>query len=246
MPHLILVLGMHRSGTSVVAKSLTCLGAELGPRAEWSGPDNLKGFQEDQDVLAFNDQMLRFLDRTWADPRPIEGIEYWMNANYGVSHNASMLLRDRLAQFPLFGLKEPRMCRLLPLWRRAISLVGCQVSVVHVVRHPTAVAASLLRRNGIPLDRGFALWLEYVRCQIADVDPTWRSVTVQYEMFMSQAVSQVGRIGLALGLDMDLEAAYRLDDEFIDPSLWHEQASDVDMPVEVATVWKLMMERTKL
>lgn len=243
MAHLILVLGMHRSGTSVVAKALTCMGAELGPRAEWSGPDNPKGFWEDQDVLAFNDQMLRFLDRNWADPRPIEGIEYWMNVNYGASHNAGMLLRDRLARFPLFGLKEPRMCRLLPLWRRAIGIVGCQVSVVHVIRHPVAVASSLLRRNGMPLDHGFALWLEYVSRQFADVDPAWPSVTVCYDEMMTLPQDQIGRIGRALKLTWDRQAAQSFARDYVDVALQHEE-SEGDMPVEVATVWKLMMERT--
>ena len=54
MSRIILVLAMHRSGSSLVTKSLECLGVELGDRAEWYGEDNVSGFWEDLDILAIN------------------------------------------------------------------------------------------------------------------------------------------------------------------------------------------------
>lgn len=246
MTHLILVLGMHRSGTSLVAKSLECLGAERGPLADWSGPDNPKGFAEDQEVLALNSHIMRHLGSAWDNPIPIGDVKHWMNANVDAAYDVAMLLQDRLQRYPIFALKEPRMCRLLPLWRWALRIVGCKVSVVHVVRHPADVAASLLRRNGIPIGKGFALWLEYVRCQFADVDPAWPSVTVGYDQMMTFPQDVVRRIGNALNLEVDQAALELFAQDFVDQSLWHEGGKDAaPLPIKVAATWSLVTERTK-
>ena len=72
---IILILGPHRSGTSLVAKSMTCLGAALGERAEWYGPDNPSGFWEHQDVLAINEAILRRRDVERL--AGAEGVDHW-------------------------------------------------------------------------------------------------------------------------------------------------------------------------
>ena len=170
---LVLVLGCHRSGTSVVAQSLTCLGAELGPKSQWSGADNPSGFAEDLDVLAIDEILLTMLGIPWFNAEPID----WPPQSRDMTRLGAFvtkLVRERLRQFPLWAVKEPRLCRLLPFWRPVFAAVGCSVSVVHVVRHPLAVAQSMLHRNGIPIESGLAVWLAYTRAARADADPAWR------------------------------------------------------------------------
>ena len=58
---IIMVLGMHRSGTSAIARGLQTLGVQLGTNLFSAGFDNPKGFWEDKDVLEINEQLLRQL-----------------------------------------------------------------------------------------------------------------------------------------------------------------------------------------
>ena len=64
----IIVLGVHRSGTSVLAAGLEALGISLGRKSEWVNEDNPKGFFENQDITPFNERLLRFLHARWDNP----------------------------------------------------------------------------------------------------------------------------------------------------------------------------------
>ena len=66
----VLILGMHRSGTSAVTRVLNLLGVELGSHLMQPGKDNPSGFWEHQDVVAIHERLLEGLDMAWDDPRP--------------------------------------------------------------------------------------------------------------------------------------------------------------------------------
>ena len=62
---LVVILGMHRSGTSLVTKSIELLGYTLGDNLMPSGVDNPKGFWEDLDIVQFNDKLLASNQTSW-------------------------------------------------------------------------------------------------------------------------------------------------------------------------------------
>ena len=245
--HVVVVLGAHRSGTSLVANAMPCRGASLGPRAYWTAPDNPTSFAEDLDVLHLDERVLWAFGHAWDDPRPLpEEFENHPALQYGFGRDAVALLRARLAAHPVFAIKEPRLCRLLPFWRKAFREVGCRVSVVFVVRHPMAVAASLAKRNGFTTEKGLAIWLAYVLAARAGVDPEWKSCTIEYNEMLTFPHSAIHEIGRALGLQPDMSKVQQFSTEFVDHSLRHEDASDEDndgLPIEVRVVWE--MERAK-
>ena len=237
---LVLVLGCHRSGTSVVAQSLTCLGAELGPKSQWSGADNPSGFAEDLDVLAIDEILLTMLGIPWFNAEPID----WPPQSRDMTRLGAFvtkLVRERLRQFPLWAVKEPRLCRLLPFWRSVFAAVGCSVSVVHVVRHPLAVAQSMLHRNGIPIESGLAVWLAYTRAARADADPAWPAATVCYEDLMTDPATQIARIGATLGLPIDVGATQLFARDSVRLDLWHQEG-DGPLPPGVAAEWAAARE----
>jgi hypothetical protein len=238
--HVILILGCHRSGTSLVARSMRCLGGDYGRRALWAAPDNPVGFFEDQGVLNLDEQMLLALGSRWDDPAPLRAdFEKTWPFRYAFFPDGLALLRSRLVGCPIFVLKEPRLCRLLPFWRGVLAEVGCRVSVVHVVRHPMAVMSSLMRRNGMPPGKAFMLWLAYTNEARANVDPAWASVSVLYDYMVLFPRSIVEDIGAALGLEPDPAETKRFATEFVDDALWHEDADDDDnLPLEVRVVWE--------
>jgi hypothetical protein len=242
--HVVLVLGCHRSGTSLVANALPCLGASLGPRAAWGGRDN-PNFGEDLDVLAIDEQIMMAFSRSWDTTAPMPAnFERHPMLEFSLGAQALALMADRLTAYPLYGLKEPRMCRLLPFWRKVFAQVGCKVSVVFVVRHPLAVAASLAKRNGMPREKALALWLAYVNEARNGVDPAWPSTTVQYDQMAVLPRVTIQEIGYALELVPDEAVVEKFADEFVDRSLWHQdEGDDGALPAEVLAAWKLEQAR---
>ena len=65
MKKLIVVLGMHRSGTSAVIKALSCMGVSLGDNFMPAGIDNPKGFFEDKAINQLNIEMLEAIGQHW-------------------------------------------------------------------------------------------------------------------------------------------------------------------------------------
>ncbi len=70
-------------------------------------------------------------------------------------------MRSELATDPVWGVKDPRFCRLLPLWQRFLAAEGVAASYAIIVRHPTEVAGSLQSRDGLPQWHGYRLWLDH-------------------------------------------------------------------------------------
>jgi len=65
MKKCIAVIGMHRSGTSMVTKALETLGVELGQQLLMAANDNQKGFYEDKSIVDLNDRILEYAGMAW-------------------------------------------------------------------------------------------------------------------------------------------------------------------------------------
>ena len=66
----VFVLGMHRSGTSLVTGVLHLGGVHLGPPERLMEPkaENESGFWENLDLFALNESLLSFLGGSWSKP----------------------------------------------------------------------------------------------------------------------------------------------------------------------------------
>lgn len=154
----VFVLGMHRSGTSALARVLNLMGLYFGGEEVGIGrsAENEKGFWERRDVRALNDAMLFEAGCDWdcLSSLNIEALPTQQRARYVALAGDIVLKLD--AHRPWF-VKEPRLCALFPIWRTASETPVC----VHVFRNPLEVASSLHDRNGVPLQVGLALWEAY-------------------------------------------------------------------------------------
>lgn len=138
---IILVLGMHRSGTSCVAGILHNMGLHvhntLGANSE-----NPKGFFEDSDIVSMNDGILGGCGNGWASPAPVQMQPHYRAAC--VSQIADML--HKKCTGTNLVVKDPRICKLADLYLEAIAKIGAKSTVVWVSRSPAAITASLLKR----------------------------------------------------------------------------------------------------
>lgn len=150
-PGVVIILGMHRSGTSCLTGSLQQAGLYLG-RVNEAATHNAKGNRENRSIRDLNDEVLLANRGRW--DRPPDTVTW---------HPAHHVRRDSLiASYPsdrTWGFKDPRTLLTLDGWLQALP----QARLVGTFRHPLAVSQSLQSRDKLSVERGLELWLSYNR-----------------------------------------------------------------------------------
>ena len=223
----LIVLGAHRSGTSMVTRLVSLMSASLGPSEYILNADdwNPTGYWERADVSGINESLLRAAGSSWDRAADFDV--------RNVPAGELRLFRDRAAAIVAnlnavrpWVMKDPRLCILLPLWR---PLLNHPIGIC-IYRNPLDVAASLHARDKIPLSQGLDLWETYTRSALA-VANDLPLVVVSYETLVSTPAAAVRdlfdeltRLG-AKGLRWPGEEALL---RFVDPELRHHHASEND------------------
>lgn len=222
----ILVLGMHRSGTSALAGVLSLLGCATPASLIRGDANNEKGYFESNAVGRLSDAILSELGSAWSDWLSLE-LESLPRKQYlEFCNRTRQIIQDDFAEASLFVLKEPRMCRMAPFWLSALEDAGCKVNVVHTHRNPQEVAASLARRDGFEPAFGLLLWLRHV----LDAEHATRGrnrVFTSYRHLMQDWRTVTGTLESALGLAMspgDPDAI----DSFLSAKLQHFSDTTAD------------------
>lgn len=159
----IIVLGMHRSGTSLLAKILEMSGAWLGEKEDVSaaGPDNPTGFWEHGAVRSINQCLFEASGASWDSVLRFD----LKKVPKSIDHHLREKAKEIVAHFQarkIWAIKDPRLCLTLPWWR---PLIGNAV-VIHVNRSPLDIAHSLETRDHMSSDMGIALWEYYSLCAV--------------------------------------------------------------------------------
>ncbi len=161
----LLVVGMSRSGTSLLTHVLHTLGAVLPSDLMGPAYGNPFGHFEPSGLVALNDRILEALDRPWNDPRPIEQRWFRSRPAYAFLRRIADQIGRSYGDAPLLVLKDPRLCRLLPVYLDALELLNVEPLVILQVRP----VQSLGDRDGMAPDLAEFLWLRSV------VEAEWHS-----------------------------------------------------------------------
>ena len=204
------------------------LGVTLGANLMPAHPEfNAKGHWEHLDAAALNERLLAALDRTWQDERPLPAGWDESPAIAGYREDMTAFLHRTFSDSPLWGLKDPRLCRLLPLWLEALRETQTTPVFILALRHPAEVARSLAHRNGIPEARAYLLWLIYM-LEAERASRGHPRAVVSYEALLADwraALSPLNAL-LEIDLPMDTPAAKEHIDAFLSPALHHFSAAD--------------------
>jgi hypothetical protein len=148
---LIVILGMHRSGTSCLAGMLQRAGMYLGKDLmDAAASSNPAGHAEAWEAVRINDRLLELSGGAWdRAPRRLAG-------DADTAARMAAFLAELRAE-PVAGWKDPRTTLTFPLWRPHLA----DFRVAACLRHPLAAARSLRVRDGWPLARGLRLWADY-------------------------------------------------------------------------------------
>ncbi|HWB54184.1 MAG TPA: glycosyltransferase [Tepidisphaeraceae bacterium] len=161
-PIAILILGMHRSGTSVVTRLLNLLGADLGQNLLGCAAENQTGFWESEPLVNLHNELLTSAGTSWDDISRFPASWYGSPDAPEFQQRIVKLLQQDFSKSRMFAVKDPRICKLITLWRRVLKDFGARPVIVLPVRNPLEVAASLKERNGFLPAKSMLLWLRYV------------------------------------------------------------------------------------
>lgn len=221
---IICIAGMHRSGTSMIARLLNLCGLYLGEAGDLLNPkpDNPEGYWENIKFLQINEAILSHLRGGWDLPPIME--TGWEKAPElaPIQTQAQELLRQFEGHEP-WGWKDPRNSLTLPFWLRLIP----DLKVIICVRHPLEVAQSLERRGYSSKAFGFNLWTVYNQRLIASIPAEKRLIT-HYETYFRYPRAELIRLLEYAGLSTD-EGTLQQALASITGSLRHNQASLEDL-----------------
>jgi hypothetical protein len=230
---IVLVLGMHRSGTSLCSHVLSALGVDMtddmtAPRSGLLGVDNPKGHWERWEIVEFHDRILDAFNRLygsikhdfclpvawWADPRITS-----------IRREIAAYLEARMESAP-FGFKDPRTVRLMPLWHQIFSNLKLAPKIVYCLRDPVQVARSVHARDGFSPELAEYRWLTY-NMDFFRYAGRYEFCTVEYESWFEDPAKNLMKLRTFLDLpschdDSDLEFAVP---RIVDQGLRHDDPS---------------------
>jgi len=196
----ILIVGYYRSGTSALSGALHRLGVSLHNDAE-PNEHNPLGFYEIPELIEFDVDLFARLGVAWTDVRGLPD-RWWDRADVaGYRSRLEEILRRRFAEAPLWGLKHPHLCRLLPLYERAVTQAGANPRIIHICRDPWTVAASQQRKNGLSRAHAVLLWLTYMLAAERNARHLPRA-WLTYEALLASPAAQLRRIEQDLGIPL--------------------------------------------
>lgn len=229
----ILVLGMHRSGTSSLAGTLVQLGGNAPRHLMPPQPNNERGFWESEVIVALNDEVLAAGQSRWDDWRRFDPAWYGGVAATELRARVTAALIDEYGNASLPVIKDPRICRLMPFWSSVLQDCGWPVRVLMPVRSPLEVALSLKIRDGLELTRGCLLWLRHVLDAEAETRGMPRAV-FDWSDFLADWRKVLGRAGEQLQLAFPHSVETGAVDDFLSRSLRHHEASREELKLHPA------------
>ena len=192
----LIVLGMHRSGASVLSGCIDILG--LGPAGGHRLGDRAQ-YTPNRAIMVQHEILLKNLGCTWdmVGNLPANWTESAPAAD--AAEKIGAIIDNAFADARTFAVNDPRMCRLMPLWIPILEKRGIRPAIVLLVRHPYEVARSLEQQYGYGLRKGHLLWLVHNRealgaCRGLDY------VVLTYDGILADPVYCMEKIASRLGI----------------------------------------------
>lgn len=219
-PRVISVIGVHRSGTSVLTKGLETIGVSLGNKFIDPNIYNEKGFWEDEDFHLLNLKMLNSFGDRFRLVLSITEEEAETLCEKGFLREAIQLLQKKLPFSQPLGLKDPRATLLLPFWKKVFRDCGVAPFFVIALRHPLSAIAFQVESKIQHPEEALWVWVSYLLVCLEQSEG-YQRILVDYDELLKNPQEQLQRVanGLQLRLDPVLLQAYAKG--FVDPTMRH-------------------------
>jgi 2-polyprenyl-3-methyl-5-hydroxy-6-metoxy-1,4-benzoquinol methylase len=161
---------------------------------------NPYGYWENNDIVTVNERLLRDLGTKW-DMIGALPHKWWRSEAAEKARQSLLRLLERqfCGKEMLWAVKDPRMCRLMPLWFQILAELGVRPLLIYSVRHPLEVSRSLSKRDGFSPLKGLMLWFAYNQdAIIACQNVTTSAIT--YDQLLSDPIKTLSLIENNLGI----------------------------------------------
>ena len=215
----IAILGMHRSGTSMLTGSLEEAGLYLG-EVNQRAKNNKKGNKESLYLMDFLESILVKNGGAWHNP--LVDIKW--------SADDREELKKYIQSFSdkeVWGFKDPRTIFFLDEWKAHIP----HLKMVGIYRHPMSVALSLQKRNNFKIQRGLNLWKIYNRRLLA-LHKAYKFPIIEFTEKPLKLENSIKAVVDILGLEQKDSFNFFL------KKLIHNPATDIDLPHDVTQIYK--------
>ncbi len=222
----ILILGMHRSGTSCLAGSLEEAGLFLGEVNTKAG-FNAKGNRENRTIMELHDQVLARVGASWDRPPTLDPV--WTSSETNNFEQAIGTFGTK----QVWGLKDPRSLFMLNNWQDL-----ADPRFIGTFRHPVAVAGSLIHRAKIwkkPMDetQAFAMWQSYNQRMLQQHE-THAFDIIRFDIPAAEYLTKLKIAGDQLGLEVPEHP------KFLDGDLQHQHSEETDIPDSLIKTWEAL------
>lgn len=157
----VLVLGMHRSGTSALTRIINLMGFSAPKTLMAATKANEAGFWESEVFMDLDERLLKAVGAKWSSRRRICEDMLAAARRRGLLDEVRKALADEYRGAPKIVLKDPRISRLMPVYEPVLREAGYHISPILTLRNPLEVAASITKRDGFSTGKGLGIWLRY-------------------------------------------------------------------------------------
>jgi hypothetical protein len=248
LQNIVVIAGMHRSGTSALTRAINLAGVQLPGNLMPAAEDNADGFWEPLDVVALHNRILSSLGSGWNDYRELPAAWFDSEDARLFGGDLAAWIHSETVDKDTLLVKDPRICRLLPLWQDVCEHMGIGLHAVIAFRNPIEVAGSLHKRDKLPPLKSALLWLRH----FIDAERFTRGCSrsfVDFDELIKSPLLTVRRIERELSLSFPVpdSALAPLLDEALKPGLRHHVATTEDLaktgssssPPQIVYPWAL-------
>lgn len=224
----LLVLGMHRSGTSALAGVIDRLGFNAGSEVLAPQSDNPGGFWENTHIVDIHDSLLGDFGSSWDDPVTLQCEKDGDDLKSQCMYSLRQVIDKEFGGTDLPYVKDPRLSQFIELWIPILKELEWQPRCLIIIRHPLEVAESLRKRNGMDHQSAVLLWLK------ANINIEYQTRSLQrcflsYEGLMDDPGKEMCRVLSSLKYDQCEGGAIETAVNFIDKNQWHNNQSDLSI-----------------
>lgn len=223
----LLVIGMHRSGSSAVSGMLAKLGAQSPRSLMPPTKSNPKGYWESVALMGFHDEILVSAGSQWSDWDSFNPDWMASPASREFFDRIPSILDQEFGKAPLMLIKDPRVSRLLPFWLRALADLDITPKFVLPLRHPMEVTRSIATRDEFGRHQSQLMWLRHM-LDAEFGSRNYDRIFVRYDDLLADWRGEATKIGKALHVKWPRwSGASQADiDEFLTTELRHHATDD--------------------
>ena len=231
----ILILGMHRSGTSALTGVLNLLGVHLGSELMEGNSANQKGYFENNHFYKINEKLLSKIGSSWDDVFYDES----KIATIKEVTELKEIIKKEFNAASIFAIKDPRLIYLFPLYEKVLKELNIDIKIILPYRNPVEVASSLNRRDSMSKEKGLLLWA-YHFLLAEKHSRGYDRVFVSFDELIQNTDSTIEKISQSLNLKLasKYKKCKKKIETFLEPGLKHHNISIDNLSERIPNIIK--------